>query len=180
MFYVRGSLRGRMPLVVRGQDRFKATWQSESSYTRHGEKDSSTEMCEKNLHAFNMLFVSAETDLDYYNIPTYHLPSWADMETTYEMGSPELDGLGFIGGAEGREDFLSQDKKGIIRHMRARIAKGGAFNTSKEYARTISRFRMLVAPPGRCFNGMTGRTFEIMSCRRLCFAYFNPDSMFIH
>jgi spore maturation protein CgeB len=30
------------------------------------------------------------------------------------------------------------------------------------------------------FNGMTGRAFEIMACKRLCLCYLNEDTMFKH
>jgi len=179
IFYVRGFLNARMPLVARGGNQFKACWQSESFYTRHGEKDTSTDLCLENQEHFNMLFVCSETDLDMYDIPTYWLPSWADTTVMGERGPSCLKGLGFIGGRQGREDFLDQDVKGIFNCVRTKMFKDST-ETAKAYAKLISKFEMLLAPPGRCFNGMCGRAFEIMACNRLCFQWLNEDTMFKH
>lgn len=179
IFYVRGFLKGRMPLVARGGPQFKACWQSESYYTRHGVEDSSTKDAIENQKHFNMMFICSETDFDYYDIPTYFLPSWADTQALYEHNVKEkFSGLGFIGGREGREDFLCRDSRGIINYKRTKYYKD-SFRTTVELGRLISRFDMLLAPPGRCFNGMCGRAFEIMACRRLCFQWYNPDTMFM-
>lgn len=177
IFFVRGFLYGRMPIVARAGNQFKACWQSESYYTRHGDKDSSTQAAEDNQNHFNMMFTCADTDLDMYKIPTYFLPSWIDTTVIRECGRPEIHGLGFIGGREGREDFLDQDKTGIINIKRTKLS-GNATNTVDALAQLISKFEMLVSPPGRCFNGMCGRAWEIMGCNRLCFQWLNEETMF--
>jgi len=179
IYIVRGMLPGRMPLVARCDGQFKACWQSESYYTRHGAMDASTQAMIDTQKHFNMIFASAETDLDLYDIPTYWLPSWADTTVLDEKCKPDLEGLGFVGGREGREDFLEQDSKGIINYQRTEELDDTR-HRSDEYSVLMSRFKMLVSPPGRCFNGMCGRTFEIMACKRLCFAYLNEDTMFKH
>lgn len=176
IFYVRGFLHGRMGLVARGGNQFKACWQSESFYTRHGEMDVSTPLTVENQKHFNMMFTCADTDLEMYEIPTYHLPSWIDTDVMYEIGQPKLEGLGFVGGRQGREDFLGQDKTGIIKQVHTDKIKDPVKMTLA-LSELISKFSILVSPPGRCFNGMCGRTWEIMACNRLCLAYFNPDTM---
>lgn len=177
ILYIRGFLAGRIPSVARAGNQFKATWQSESYYTRRGDMDISTPFAVENQQHFNLFFVTADTDLDKYEVPTVFLPSWADTSVLDEYGEPEYEGLGFIGGTKGREDFLDQDTKGIINIKRTNLTED-ATDTTREYARLISKFKYLVSPPGRCFTGMCGRTFEIMACKRLCFAYYNPDTMF--
>lgn len=179
IFYVRGFLYGRMPLVARGGNQFKACWQSESYYTRHGVKDTSTGAAEENQNHFNMMFTCADTDLGIYSIPTYHLPSWVNTDIFFDRGmSADMSGLGFVGGSAGREDFLGQDKEGIINIQRTKLYLDSRLSTVA-LAELISRFEMLVSPPGRCFNGMCGRAWEIMACNRLCFQWLNEDTMFI-
>lgn len=183
IFYVRGFLVGRFPLVIRGGDQFKAAWQSESYFTRHGDLDVSTPKAVENQKYFNMYFVCSETDADKYAIPTYFLPSWADTSIFNEYGTPNVENdecLGFIGVKDGREDFLNQDIKGLIVHKNTELRAGDPVGMTHDYAQLISSYKMLVAPPGRCFNGMCGRAFEIMACRRLCFQWLNEDTMFRH
>lgn len=178
VYIIRGMLPGRFPLAIKCGSQFKACWQSESYYTRRGNLDTSTQYLLDTQKEFNMLFVCSESDIGMYDIPTYLLPSWADTTVTFENGDITKEGLGFIGGTVGREDFLNQDK-GIIDVRNTNLLPSPK-ETAIEYARGISSYRYLVAPPGRCFVGMTGRVFEIMACRRLCFAYLNEDTMFEH
>ena len=181
IFIVRGFLNGRMPLVAKGGNQFKAAWQSESYYTRHGEEDSSTQVAVENQHHFNMYFVCAETDLDKYDIPTYWLPSWGDISVFNDIVKPEIrDRLGFYGGKQGREDFLDEDRSGIIDFFRTSLKGGDATEGTLDLCRAINKYEMLISPPGRCYNGMCGRAFEIMACGRLCFQYLNEDTMFEH
>jgi hypothetical protein len=179
IYYVRGFLNGRMSLVARTDTQFKACWQSESYYTRRGDFDSSTQILLDNLKHFQMLFVSAESDLEKYDIPTYFLPSWADTSVLKETCEPEYEGLGFIGGHEGREDFLGGDTKHILSCKNTGLITKSE-DRAKDYTDLICKFKYLVSPPGRCFNGMCGRAFEIMACNRLCFQYLNEDTMFEH
>jgi len=176
IFFVRGFLNGRIPIVARSGNQFKACWQSESFYTRHGKQDSSTPICLENQNHFNMMFTCADTDLDMYEIPTYYLPSWSCIKVLDECGFPEFDGLGFIGGSQGREDFIEGDTRGILNCKRTKLFKDSV-KTTRSLAELISKFNFLVSPPGRCFNGMCGRAFEIMACNRLCFQYLNKDTM---
>lgn len=180
IFYVRGFLDGRMPFVARAGNQFKVAWNSESWFTRHGEEDTSTDHVKRNQEHFNMMFTCAESDLDMYSIPTYHLPSWADMNVLGHVKDYEVtDKLGFIGGISGREDFLSKDKNGIIVHDQTKKS-ADPFKQTQDYTELINKYKMLVSPPGRCFNGMCGRAFEIMGCKRMAFVYLNPDTMFRH
>lgn len=179
IFMVRGFLTGRMPLVARAGNQFRAAWQSESFFTRHGTEDVSTGVAVAHQHEFNMYFVCAETDLDKYEIPTYFLPSWADTSVFNNLGEPAIrDRLGFFGGKKGREDFL--EGLDIIEHFQTFLDGGDSTKVTEELCRAINKYEMHVAPPGRCFNGMCGRAFEIMACGRLCFQYLNEDTMFKH
>ena len=180
IFIVRGFLNGRMPLVARAGNQFKVAWQSESYYTRHGIPDTSTEVAVKNQEHFNMYFVCAETDLDMYDIPTCFLPSWADTSVFKKVSEPIIrDKLGFSGGKAGREDVLTDDLD-MIDFFRTSLSGGNATEVTEELCRAINKYEMLVAPPGRCYNGMCGRAFEVMACGRLCFQYLNEDTMFEH
>lgn len=180
IFYIRGFLGGRGPYVIAGGDQFKATLQSESFYTRHGKLDSSSVTIRENEKKFDLMLTFAETDLNLYKIPTIWLASWADITMLDDLYPPEYDKLGFIGGLPGREDWWRQCDKSLIVHKQTELAVGDAEENARRYTALICKFKILVAPPGRMFNSMTGRVFEIMACRRLCLAYHNPDTMFEH
>jgi hypothetical protein len=179
IFYIRGFLPGRKPLVDAGGDQFKTTLQSESYFTRHGKIDPSSSHIREREKLFGLLITFAETDVEMYRVPTLWMPSWADITIMDDVAQPESDKLGFIGCTSGREDWYSQDKNNIILHKQTELHKDQVINTIR-YAEAISKFKILVAPPGRYFNSMTGRVFEIMACRRMCLAYHNPDTMFRH
>lgn len=180
ILYIRGFLPGRKPLVdAAGDNQFKATLQSESFFTRHGKMDSSSTFIRERECLFDLMFTTAETDVNLYRIPTVWCPSWADTTVLEDVAAPIYDELGFIGGLAGREDWFNQDKKHIIRHMHTDLSNDPVINAQR-YTEAINKFSILVAPPGRMFNSMTGRVFEIMACNRLCLAYRNPDTMFMH
>lgn len=179
IFYIRGFLQGRMPFVTAGGDQFKATLQSESFYTRHGKMDSSSGMIREREKLFDLMITFAETDVNLYRIPTIWMPSWADITVLDDLYPPEYDKLGFIGGMPGREDWYKQDKNKIIMHRQSELHRDPLVNAQR-YTELICKFKILVAPPGRFFNSMTGRSFEIMACRRLCLSYLNEDTMFEH
>lgn len=179
IFYIRGFLQGRMPWVEAGKDQFKASLQSESFYTRHGKIDPSSVMIREREKLFGLFITFAESDLNMYNIPTVWMPSWADITVLDDLNPPEIEGLGFIGCTQGREDWFNQDKHKIIIHRQTELNRNPVINAQR-YTQLINKFKILVAPPGRSFNSMTGRVFEIMACRRLCLAYMNPDTMFKH
>jgi hypothetical protein len=125
------------------------------------------------------MFTIAETDLNLYNIPTVWVPSWSDLTVLDDIHPPIYKELGFVGQLAGREDWFSQDKHKIVKHHPT-INTGDVLENAKLYTSHICDFSILVAPPGRMFNGMTGRAFEIMACRRLCLCYLNEDTMFKH
>lgn len=179
IFYIRGFLQGRMPFVEAGGDQFKATLQSESYYTRHGKMDGSSIMIREREKLFDLMITFAETDLNLYKIPTIWMPSWADITVLDDLYPPEYDKLGFIGGLPGREDWYRQDKNKIIMHRQTELHRDALVNAQR-YTELICKFKILVAPPGRFFNSMTGRVFETLACKRLCLAYHNPDTMFKH
>lgn len=179
IFYIRGFLPGRGPMVVAGGDQFKATLQSESFFTRHGKLDGSSTHIREREGLFDVMFTLAETDVNLYRIPTFWCPSWADTTVLGDFARPISTALGFIGGIPGREDWFSQDKKGIVKHMQTEL-DNDPFVNAQRYTEAINRFEILVAPPGRMFNSMTGRPFEIMACNRLCLSYRNKDTMFKH
>jgi hypothetical protein len=179
IFYIRGFLQGRMPWVEAGGEQFKATLQSESFYTRHGKIDSSSRFIREREKHFGLFITFAESDLNIYKVPTIWMPSWGDTTMLDDVRPPEYDQLGFIGGLPGREDWYSQDKNKIILHKQTELNRSAVINAQR-YTDLICKFKILVAPPGRMFNSMTGRVFEIMACRRLCLAYINPDTMYRH
>lgn len=179
IFYIRGFLPGRGPMVNAGGDQFKATLQSESFFTRHGKMDSSSTHIREREKLFDVMFTIAETDLNMYQIPTVWCPSWADTTVLDNISNPIYDQLGFVGQLAGREDWFNQDKHKIIKHHPT-INSGDVLENARLYTKHINDFSILVAPPGRMFNGMTGRAFEIMACNRLCLCYLNEDTMFKH
>lgn len=179
VFYIRGFLEGRKPLIDAAGDQFKATLQSESYFTRHGVRDPSSRMIREREGLLDLMFTIAETDINLYKIPTYWIPSWADTTVLDDIAPPEIDKLGFIGGLPGREDWFKQCNKSLIVHKQTELSLDPFIN-AKRYTEMICKFKILVAPPGRFFNSMTGRVFEIMACRRLCLAYLNEDTMFEH
>jgi hypothetical protein len=179
ILYIRGFLPGRKPIVDAGGNQFKATLQSESYFTRHGKIDPSSTHIREREPSFGAMITFAETDVEMYRIPTVWMPSWADITVMDDLSAPVYDNLGFIGGKAGREDWLNQDKEGIILHRQTELHKDPVVNAQR-YAELISKFKIHVALPGRFFNSMTGRVFEVMACRRLCLCYRNPDTMFRH
>lgn len=179
IFYIRGFLQGRMPFVTAGGTQKKITLQSESFYTRHGKMDSSSGMIREREKLFDLMITFAETDVNLYKIPTIWMPSWADITVLDDLYPPQYDKLGFIGGMPGREDWYRQDKNKIIMHKQTELHRDPLINAQR-YTELICKFKILVAPPGRFFNSMTGRTFEILACKRLCLSYLNPDTMFEH
>lgn len=179
IFYIRGFLPGRGPMVTAGGDQFKATLQSESFFTRHGKVDSSSTHIREREKLFDVMFTIAETDLNLYSIPTIWVPSWGDINVLDDMHPPIYDELGFVGQLAGREDWFNQDKHKIIKHHPT-VNTGDVLENARLYTSHICDFSILVAPPGRMFNGMTGRAFEIMACNRLCLCYLNDDTMFKH
>lgn len=179
IFYIRGFLQGRMPWVEAGKDQFKATLQSESFYTRHGKIDPSSTMIREREKYFGLFITFAESDINIYSVPTVWMPSWADTTVLNDIAAPEYEGLGFIGCLQGREDWFKQDKNKIIIQRQTELNRNPVINAER-YTALINKFKILAAPPGRSFNSMTGRVFEIMACRRLCLAYVNPDTMFKH
>lgn len=179
IFYIRGFLPGRGPMVNAGGNQFKATLQSESFFTRHGKMDSSSTHIREREGLFDLMFTIAETDVNLYRIPTLWHPSWADITVLNDIATPIYNELGFIGGMPGRTDWYNQDKGKVIRAFQTELSRD-PFVNAQRYTEAINKFSILVAPPGRFFNSMTGRVFEIMACNRLCLAYVNPDTMFEH
>lgn len=179
IFYIRGFLPGRGPMVQAGGNQFKATLQSESFFTRHGRVDSSSTHIREREGLFDLMFTIAETDTNLYRIPTVWVPSWSDITMLDDIHPPKYDALGFVGQLAGREDWFCQDKHKIIKHHPT-INTGDVLENARLYTSHINDFSILVAPPGRMFNGMTGRAFEIMACKRLCLCYLNEDTMFKH
>lgn len=179
IFYIRGFLQGRLPYLEAGGTQFKSTLQSESFYTRHGKMDTSSTMIREREKHFGLFITFAESDINMYSVPTVWMPSWGDITMLDDLYPPETDKLGFIGCIAGREDWFRQDKHKIIDHRQTELSRDPIVNAQR-YTQLINKYKILVAPPGRMFNSMTGRVFEIMACRRLCLAYINPDTMFKH
>lgn len=177
IFMMRGYLPDRAVIASRTKQ-FKACWNTESWFSRHGGKDKDVEQILGSKHLFDMMFTCAETDVNMYDMPTYWIPSWADTTVFQEYDDPEYEGLGFIGDCRGREDFI--DPIADIVNIKRSDNNKDHVKKAISYAELICKFKMLVSPPGRSFTSMCGRAFEIMACNRLCFQYLNEETMYRH
>lgn len=179
ILYMAGHTQGKLHFLEAAGKQFKATFQSESFFTRHGKLDASSELIREREHMFDMLFTVADTDTNLYSIPTVFCSPWADTTVMYPINYhlPFSDELICVGGRDGREDFLKADKKKLIRMMNTEWHADPVINV-KRYTELMGRHMHFVNPPGRYYNGVTGRMWEILACKRLCFQYFNEFTMF--
>lgn len=179
VLYMAGHQQGKLPLIEAAGDQFKATFQPESFFTRHGKPDTSSALIREREHLFDVIFTVADTDVNLYSIPTIFCSPWADTNVTYPMPLPLPfnENLLFIGNTDGREDFLKQDKKKIIDIKNTEFSPDSEIN-AKRYSQLMAQYAHCVNPPGRFYNGVTGRMWEILACKRLCFQYYNEFTMF--
>lgn len=185
IFFIRGFLPGRLSIVAKTANQFKAILQSESFYTRHGNADPSTPAMINNQHLFHLCFTCADTDVEgVYKIPTRYLMSWADTTLLYPRCEPFRDELAFIGNVQGREDWICNDRDKVMKVFNTPAVKlhdrpaQDAVATTELYAQALSEYKIGLGLPGRFFTGMPGRAFEIMACGSMCLQYFNADTMY--
>lgn len=179
VLYMAGHTQGKLHFIESAGNQFKATFQPESYFTRHGKPDTSSVLIREREHLFDMIFTVADTDVNFYSIPTVFCPPWADTNVMYPLNHhlPLSEHLISVGGKDGREDFIKSDKKKIIRWINTEWHADPVIN-AKRYTELMGKHMHFVNPPGRYYNGVTGRLFEILACKRLCFQYYNEFTMF--
>lgn len=179
ILYMRGHMAGFGPLITAGGEQFKATYQSESYFTRHGKMDISSILIRERESFFDMIFTCADSDVNTYKIPTVFCSPWADTNVTYPLGIkfPINQELLFIGARDGREDFLKQDHEGIIKVKQTEFHDDPAIN-AKRYNDLMGKHFHILNAPGRYYNGVCGRMWEILAAKRLCYQWHNPYTMF--
>lgn len=179
VLYMNGCNQGNLKVIEAAGSQFKASFQSESFFTRHGKPDTSSTLIREREKLFDLIFTPADTDTNIYRVPTLHCLAWADTSVMYPLNHhlPFNEKLLFIGNRDGREDFLKQDKKKIIDVRNTEYIDNPALN-AKRYTELMGKYLHCVNPPGRYFNGVAGRMFEILACKRLCFQFYNEFTMF--
>lgn len=175
IFYMNGHTLG--PLIEAGGNQFKANFHSESMYTRHGTLDMSGKLLRERENMFDLMFVCADSDLNSYTTKTIFMSPWADTNVMYPIQREVKNELFFMGGKSGREDFLNEDKDNRIVRQQTEFDVDPIVNVNR-YTQLMSNYLHIVNPPGRAYNGVTGRLWEILACKRLCYQYSNPDTMF--
>jgi len=128
---------------------------------------------------FDLYFSPVEEDLEkYFGKPCYWFPSWVHTELLDDVAPPVSDKIGFIGTLGGqRRKFFKQNKKGIIECLRT-LPKDDALENVKELCKLVNKYKYLINPGGYAVRCMTGKTFEYMACKRLCFCYLDEEYMF--
>lgn len=77
ILYMRGGMSGMGKAVDAGGRQFKASFESESYYTRHGKIDDPG--LKERLKKFDLIFTCAESDLNQFLVPTVFCPVWAEI-----------------------------------------------------------------------------------------------------
>ena len=128
---------------------------------------------------FDLYFSPVEEDLNrYFGKPCYWFPPWVHTELLDDIAKPISDKIGFIGGMSAdRLRFFSQDKNKIIEIVRT-IPQNDPVKDVKELGKLINRYNYSVAPVGVRCRTITGKAYEYMACKRLCFCYLNEEYMF--
>lgn len=179
VLYMAGHQQGKLPLIEAAASQFKATFQPESFFTRHGKPDTSSVLIRERESMFDLIFTVADTDINFYSIPTIFCSPWADTNVTHPLPLPLPfnERLLFIGNKDGREDFLKLDKNKSIDVKNTEYTPD-AYTNAKKYSQLMAKYAHCVNPPGRFYNGVTGRMWEILACKRLCFQFYNEFTMF--
>lgn len=179
VLYMAGHTQGKLHFIEAAGKQFKATFQPESFFTRHGNPDVSSALIREREKMFDMLFTVADTDTNMYSIPTVFCSPWADTNVMYPLNHhlPFNEDLLAVGGKDGREDFIKMDKKNIIHWMNTEWHPDPILN-AKRYTELMAKYLHIINPPGRYYNGVTGRMWEILACKRLCFQFYNEYTMF--
>lgn len=77
ILFMRGGMSGMGRVVEACGEQFKASFESESYYTRHGKVDDPG--LKERLKKFNLVFTCAESDLNQFPIETLFCPVWAEV-----------------------------------------------------------------------------------------------------
>lgn len=77
VFFMRGGMAGMGSAIDAAGNQFKASFESESYYSRHGEIDDPG--IKERLKKFDLIFTCAESDLNQYGMPTIFCPVWAEI-----------------------------------------------------------------------------------------------------
>jgi hypothetical protein len=77
VLFMRGGMSGMGPAIDACGSQFKASFESESYYTRHGNVDDPG--IKDRLKRFDLVFTCAESDLNQFKPKTLFCPVWADI-----------------------------------------------------------------------------------------------------
>lgn len=77
VFFMRGGMSGMGSVVEACGNQFKASFESECYYSRHGSVDDPG--LKERLKKFDLVFTCAESDLNQFSIPTIFCPVWAEV-----------------------------------------------------------------------------------------------------
>lgn len=75
VFFMRGGMSGMGKVIEACGNQFKASFESESLYTRHGDFDDPG--IKERLKNFDLVLTCAESDLNSYPVKTEFCPVWA-------------------------------------------------------------------------------------------------------
>jgi hypothetical protein len=77
VFFMRGGMSGMGKAIEACGNQFKASFESESYYSRHGTVDDPG--LKERLKKFDMIFTCAESDLDKFHVKAIFCPVWAEI-----------------------------------------------------------------------------------------------------
>lgn len=77
VLFMRGGMSGMGRVVDACGSQFKASFESESYYTRHGKIDDPG--IKERLKKFDLVFTCAESDLNQFGVKTLFCPVWAEI-----------------------------------------------------------------------------------------------------
>lgn len=77
VLFMRGGMSGMGPVVEACGSQFKASFESECYYSRHGTVDDPG--LKERLKKFDLVFTCAESDLNQFLVPTVFCPVWAEI-----------------------------------------------------------------------------------------------------
>jgi len=162
-----------------GNHQFMAEINPESLSTRQLDmKNEMSELVAERSEFFEIYFSGIELDLDsYWGKPCYWLPAWVHTEVLDDIFPPTSNELCFIGRKWRRDDFFSQDKKGMI-SLYNTDPKEDSLENLFELGKLINRFKILLNPISSITTAMTGKTYEYMACKRMCLCYLNESWMY--
>lgn len=77
VFFMRGGMSGMGKVIDACGDQFKASFESECYYSRHGTVDDPG--LKERIKKFDLVFTCAESDLNQFSVPTVFCPVWAEI-----------------------------------------------------------------------------------------------------